>query len=90
MKMVNLELTNTSLPQARSHNSTPRACSKQPVLHSIFSDLLEPVARIRPSKASIEVELASIKEENGEDGTQKTEIYMFFCAFQKELMYALR
>jgi hypothetical protein len=34
-------------------------CSKQPVLHSIFSDLLEPVARIRPSKASIEVELAS-------------------------------
>jgi hypothetical protein len=55
--------TNHPSPQARSHISTrrlqARPLSQQPVLHSIFGDLLEPVPRIRPSEASIEVELAS-------------------------------
>ena len=56
-------LTNSASLQAHTRISPRRPLvrplSQQPVLHSIFGDLLEPVPQIRPSEASIEVELAS-------------------------------
>ena len=52
------------LLRGHSCQHLPRPCpvtvsTQQPVSYAIFGDLVEPLARCRPSEASIEVELAS-------------------------------